>query len=253
MEADISRNKDNSAQPVLKAEHADAPPPALEWTDDSVRIRTEVALLTGLSPDLVNENMSLPEFGLDSVDTIKLSARLKMVGISLSNSELIRGKTIARLSQILASGKAKMVGPPTSGLKEMDEVTASLRQHLTDLRHDLKHVDVVLPSTPLQEAMVADMIAIWFPSILQSRHLVSIGNGRHSALPDACTRCSWSPPILRTGFVHVESPSIGSTFCQIVGTDFRLPCTNVVLDNFDDISRVTDNARLRCCGGGWGV
>lgn len=102
----------SGGQEDLEAMNGTISPQLFEWDDTTRRIRDEMALLAGQPAESVLENTSLLELGLDSIDTIKLSARLRSAGISLSNSQLIRGQSLAAYQKIMRQSAEPTVEAP---------------------------------------------------------------------------------------------------------------------------------------------
>ncbi len=134
--------------PESAASSSDPTGSRFAWTTETASIRTEMALLAGLGPDSIDENTSLLGLGLDSIDTIKLSSRLKSHGVFLTTGQLVKGQTIARFSDMLrraAGGDNRTsVTPPAY----LGAVSTALRAQLILDSIDLTNVAGRVPADP---------------------------------------------------------------------------------------------------------
>ncbi|TLD23897.1 hypothetical protein PspLS_06863 [Pyricularia sp. CBS 133598] len=202
---------------------------SFEWTDDASLIRDEIAALAGVSPEEVSESISLLELGLDSIDTIKLSARLKKNGIILTNSQLVKGQTIARFVEILGQvDKANNTSTSNStgddATSKVSTIAEELRKHIAAHIQtlDLGQVQTVLPPTPLQDAMVADMFQSGMRRYFNHNVLKLPSNVDMEKLGSAWQSVLDHSAILRTTFIEVESPEFDFAYCQVVHSEMQL-------------------------------
>jgi len=226
--------------------------PGFVWNDASIKIRAEMALLAGVSSDQIYESTGLLELGLDSIDTIKLSARLKAVGINLTNSQLIKGQSIAVLSEMLGGQRGSESS--VSGGKRVDvyEISRKLRKILAqdESGYDLEGVEEVLSPTPLQESIVAEMTQSGFTRYF-NHDILEIGE--HVDVPRLMM--AWAEvvsrnPILRTVFVSVDSLDVDVTYCQVVRSHLEQLFSEINLDDTKDFSVITEGARVKAERGG---
>ena len=70
-----------------------------KWTSTARALKEEIVALTGADDDEVNERTSIFELGLDSIDAIKLSSKLKKRDIHLPVSAIMRALSIANMSE----------------------------------------------------------------------------------------------------------------------------------------------------------
>lgn len=188
-----------------------------DWTNEATAIREEVANLTNIEVEGVNEATSIFELGLDSIDAIKLSSRLKRRGINLPLSGIMRGATIQgmliNIDTIHAGGDKSPTGDVFASQKE------ELRLYVESQGVDMSKVDNVLPLTPLQEAMVAEMKASDYTRYFNFDVAELAANTDVDRLCSAWRKVIASTPILRTAFVEVDDPKLGAAFAQIVVKD----------------------------------
>jgi amino acid adenylation domain-containing protein len=213
---------------------------SFEWTSDAIKIREEIADLSGLELDGINEATSIFELGLDSIDAIKLSSKLKKRGVNIPVSGITRGLTIAKIAQHIS---ARETPGKESTKSDLDPYKQSMRRHLEQHAFDTADVEEVLPLTPLQEAMVAEMVASEYTryynhDVLRVHPWVDI-----EKLRDAWFAVITASPILRTGFVEIDDPEIDGSFAQVV---YRRCCnfwSHLKLEDTPDFTLVFDELR----------
>lgn len=200
--------------------------PIFEWNDTALAIRKTMATVAGVPSEDILETTTLLELGLDSVDTIKLSARLREAGIRLTNSQLVRSKTITSFMSIIdeeaasfrdkpSSGKAQG-GVATTGELSLADTSLALVESLRRSGHDLSNVTHVLPPTPLQDAMVADMIASDF-QIYFNHDILDLASSTDTGLLKAAWEAMIAKhAVLRTGFFRIDSPEFDMAYCQAI-------------------------------------
>lgn len=212
------------------------------WTDQARVLQMEIAVLAEVSPDNVDPSTSLLGLGLDSIDAIKLSNRLKKRDIRLSASQIMRHQIFERLVQHMEPINAATKGQ-TKESKVIHQLTSKLHSRVEAAGIDMNEVESVLPPTALQDSMVAGMLQSDFEwyfnhDVLEVAQDVDMGR-----LRDAWVNVINQSPILRTGFVEVEEPSLDMAYCQVV---FRSRTTNmdfVELSDVSQLSRLTEEAK----------
>ncbi|CAK7231570.1 NRPS [Sporothrix bragantina] len=194
-----------------------------EWSDTSLNVRKTIAAVASVPEESVTENTTLLELGLDSVDTIKLSARLRDAGIRLTNGQLVRGQTIASFMSVLDTinidGDGKAVGDGALADKYKADVaatSAALRKYLEQSGRDLTNITHILPPTPLQEAMVADMIQSEFQLYFNHDILELAPTTDLARLKAAWVAIVTKHAILRTVFFSIDTPDLDMAYCQAV-------------------------------------
>lgn len=220
--------------------------PGFEWTPEAETLRSEIAVLSDAEASSVSQNTTLLELGLDSIDTIKLSARLRRAGISLSNSELIRGQDISSFVATLADKKTKDGLPDDSGYSsDLESLSTSLKTYLVDFGHDLSNFEDVLPPTPLQDSIVSEMIQSDFQLYFNHDILKLSPNVDVERLKDAWRTVIVNSPILRTVFVEVGSPDFDYAYAQTILKDCTPAFYELEVDTQEELSRATEQARAR--------
>ncbi|KAF6832271.1 peptide synthetase, partial [Colletotrichum plurivorum] len=185
-----------------------------EWTPAALELRREIAALSGTSEDSISETMALLELGLDSIDLVKLSARLKHCGHNLTLSQLMKSQTIVAMSKILDQSKPST--REANQQSDLEELKTKLWKAVSSTRFEPQQVDTVLPPTPLQESMVADMLQSDFEQYFNHDVLELSDNLNIDVFERAWQKVVERSPILRTVFVHIDDPSVEQTFAQVV-------------------------------------
>lgn len=187
------------------------------WTNDAIAIRKEIANLTSVEIEKVHESASIFELGLDSIDAIKLSSRLKKGGINLTVSGIMRGLTIQNMVNDMQMTHVNRI---------RSRFEDTFARHKNELRRcvesqgiDMRQVDNVLPLTPLQEAMVAEMVASGYTRYYNFDVAELAADTDIDRLCNAWRTVITSSPILRTAFVEVDDPSIDAAYAQVVVKD----------------------------------
>lgn len=183
-----------------------------QWTDAALALRHAVADLARLAPEEVQASTSVFEIGLDSIDAIKISSAMRAKGHQLTVSDIVRGGTIADISA-LASSPVDVQNRP---LKERHDLIIAAKEYIHRHFNDLGLIEDVLPATPLQEALVAEMRASHFKNYF-NHDVLQLRTGTDLLrLEEAWSQVVDQSPILRTLFVEIDDPSIKCSFVQCV-------------------------------------
>lgn len=215
------------------------------WTDQGLLIREEMTALSGVPADKVTPTTTMQELGLDSIDTMKLSARLRRKGVNLSTSQILRCQSISRMAQDL-DGHHRF---PTQHADPLRELKPRLYAQLEKSGLDLGDVESVLPPTALQEAMVTGMEQSgyqWYfgHDVLEVAAWVDL-----ERLAEAWERLVELSPILRTGFVEVDDTNLDMAYCQVVLRDAGVQIRTVTLSHISDVWQMTADATRRAVEG----
>jgi amino acid adenylation domain-containing protein len=212
------------------------------WTTNAIRIRDEIALLANTEAEEITEMTSILELGLDSIDAIKLSSKLKKHGITLPVSGVMRGLTVKRMEQNIADSQSRLVPTPA----DVDSILhkSELKEYFGQCRNDSNEIDRVLPLTPLQEAMVADMVASDFRRYYNHDVLRISQDVDIKRLRDAWSQVVADSPILRTSFVEVDNPEIPVSFAQIIHVYPHNFWTQTESDSEPDFPAIFESLRI---------
>ncbi|KAK3948700.1 hypothetical protein QBC32DRAFT_380334 [Pseudoneurospora amorphoporcata] len=220
------------------------------WTEEAKTIREQIATLAEVAVDSVTETTSILELGLDSIDTIKLSARLRELGVSIKPSELMKGQTIEGLvyylkEQKLANDKLLAKNSPNS----WDKAAHKMRQEHSDAQ-------AILPATPLQDGMVAEMIHSDFQLYFNHDIMEVEPHVDMTKLKRAWQMVIAASPILRTSFSLVDDPTLDFAYFQVVHHGLSNEAIKEMeIESEKDLSNITESAttRARKAGGGSGL
>lgn len=219
---------------------------SFDWEPEAQIIRKHFALLADIEESSVNPGTTLLELGLDSIDTIKLSARLRRADILLSNSELIKGQSIENFMVILQDKQAGRNEVHDSGYSsEAEDPSLSLSKHLAENDIDLTNVQQVLLPTPLQDSMVSEMIQSEFQRYFNHDVLELSPDVDVERLKQAWMTVIKSSPILRTYFVEVKSPMFDVAYAQLIRKNHNLEFCDFEIKSFDEVSSIQEQARVK--------
>lgn len=187
--------------------HAD-----FKWTQTSEEIRSQISSLSKVPEDSISPNTTLFSLGLDSIDVIKLASRLKKTGVKISVSALVKSQTIANMMSKITQQHEAPVQVKTS----IQEFESRLRASLSKDGKLSEDAVAVLPATPLQEGMVAEMISSGYMRYL-NHELYQVDKGVDmEKLKKAWETVVEEFDILRTAFVEVDDVEIDVGFAQVV-------------------------------------
>ncbi|KAF4461096.1 hypothetical protein FALBO_12088 [Fusarium albosuccineum] len=211
-----------------------------EWTSEAQAIQEEIALLADVVPSEVPETLSVLEVGLDSINMIKLSAKLKKRGIILAPSHIMRCQTIANMM------KSRQLATPNllehAEEESFQDTKRKLWQYIETRGLNLKEVESVLPPTHLQESLVAGMIQADYASYFNHDVLEVADSVHTSKLLEAWKELVRRTPILRTGFFEVVGQEFEMTYCQVVSKPFDIDIDIVEMEDLSDVHRITSSA-----------
>ena len=193
-------------------------------TQDETLIAQGVAEVVGCAPSAISRDISFFALGLDSISSIKLSQRLRKVGLGqVDISKILRHASVRRLARHLSSSTAaseqiSVEAPlqPETGRVFHDQWQRHVRAGFADMGYD---VTDILPSTPLQEVMLSSS-GINRSDSYQNKLVFHI-NGDLAEIRNSWEAMLSRHQLLRTGFAMVESSV--SAFAQVVLEKFTLP------------------------------
>jgi len=141
-------------------------PPRLEeyiddtWSLDEETVRAAVAEVCNMEATAITKNISFLRLGLDSISSIRLSQRLRQVGMNLRSSTIMANASVGSLASYLSS---------RSGPNAQDDPLATFAILSGDLHRvhaksvpllsPEDRIDAVYPATPLQTAMLTSTLA----------------------------------------------------------------------------------------------
>jgi amino acid adenylation domain-containing protein len=212
------------------------------WTPDATKLRSEIAKLASLDESEVNEHSTIFSLGLDSIDAVKLTSRLKKNGLIIPVSRLIRAQTIPRIISSLEqdAGSASAEKSETLFLQLERQLTTaiSLPPNL-----EKSQVERIMPATPSQEALIAEMIRSEFREYYNHDILRLSPDVDPERLQQAWEEVVRNSPILRTSFIEVSSPDIDAVYAQVVHVPANLNFKRLEVDHVAEIDALLENLR----------
>ena len=272
-----------ASQPVIGVEgEADR---IFQWTPIAVEIRDQIARLANITIDAVSPTTSILELGLDSIDIIKLAARLREKSIRVGYSSILRSLTVERIAARIAEVPGALTANSTrvpdeyptphphsspsftdrnqnsyhnddAHTLDLDVLSHALCRRLEEVNHDLLGVEAVLPPTPLQDAMVADMINFDFTRYFnQVAYFIPPGTDIPK-LERAWQAVIDASPMLRTVFYEFPGApedaadlEVGSRgqfgYAQVVLQPQKWAINHFTLASMEQMTRVMELARQK--------
>lgn len=210
------------------------------WSRDALAIRDEIALLAECQPSTLDLQSSIFALGLDSIDAVKLSSRLKRRGINLSVSMIMRSTKIAQMV-ILASNDPQTARDQVASI-DLEKYQEQLTRRLQKSEDFMNNVEAILPPTPLQEALFADMSTSSYSRYFNQDILVIEKSTDVEKLKLACMSVVDRSPILRTSFAGVDDPSIPISYAQVIHRRGESCLRSVNMNTEDDLDAIIQKA-----------
>ncbi|THZ17630.1 peptide synthetase [Aureobasidium pullulans] len=225
---------------------------SFDWTPEATTIRSEMATLADVSEEDVNEDTSIFEIGLDSVDAVKLSSRLKKKNLALPVSTIMKSQTIAHMSSTLQPTKEDIPNDKSEQtFQELGKKLTAYAQGHIDGTHSLERV---LPASPMQEALVSEMVRSSYRAYFNHDVMKIPKDVDPESLEKAWRKVIEASPILRTGFLEIDDPEMETTFAQIIykhddsrPLEFgfvKVPTEDAITEHLDQISSDVASAAL---------
>jgi aryl carrier-like protein/NRPS condensation-like uncharacterized protein len=214
---------------------------SFQWTSPASTIRDIIATLAAVDAHSIDEGTSIFEVGLDSIDAIKLSSRLAKSGIKLPVSAIMRHRNVKAMTSQLAETNQHEQNGSYSLLSEMEgALTSFLRKEGLMPESGCR----VLPATPIQEAMIAEMSASAYQHYYNHEVLQLEPHVDLARLQEAWRAVVKVHPILRTSFVEIWDHEISASYAQIVHSEDAFDFQSVNL-NGKSVESVIDSQRER--------
>jgi len=206
----------------------------------------EISDQSGVPLQDLHGGLSLTNLGLDSIDVVQLSARLKSRGVVLAARDMTHRQHLGIIVSLLQEENAG--AQVELGQDPEPDYYSSLTQKIRDYieNHDqqlwLRAADV-LPPTPLQEAMVSQMMQSGFRRYF-NHDLLEVGSDIDiGKLMDAWETTYTRNTILRTIFVEVLDPTLDISFCQVVLRNTKLRISVRTLQSMEEVDSVIEDAK----------
>ncbi|OKP15175.1 Hydroxamate-type ferrichrome siderophore peptide synthetase [Penicillium subrubescens] len=214
---------------------------SFQWTSQASTIRDVIATLAGVDVHSIDEETSIFEVGLDSIDAIKLSSRLAKLGIKLPVSAIMRHRNVKAMTSQLAEPTHNEQNGSYPLLSQME---ASLANFLEKEGLMPNGACRVLPATPIQEAMVAEMSASAYQHYYNHEVLQLEPHVDLTGIQEAWRAVVKAHPILRTSFVEVWDPEISASYAQIVHSEDSFDFKSMHL-NGKSVESIIESQRKR--------
>jgi amino acid adenylation domain-containing protein len=212
------------------------------WTKRARHIRKEICTLADVAEEKVGQHVSIFELGLDSIDAIKLSSRLTKSGIKMPVSTIMRLRTIhrmcAEIEEVSYSNLKHDLGKSINSWEE------ELKKYLQETGYTMDDIEQVLPPTPLQEAMVAEMVCSDYEHYFNHDVLEIEPDVDLDMLADSWRNLVKIHQVLRTSFVEIENLEIPFTYAQIVKTSRELPFYIIDAADNEELQEQIDRQQL---------
>jgi len=203
------------------------------WGAEANTLREAIAALAEVNKSDITMDSSIFELGLDSIEAIKLSSRLRRHGMKISVSSIMRNPTIRKLVLFLRGSSTHPKGSAVEGL--LPKFAERIRKGWKSQKRD--EIEAIYPTTPLQEAMIAETLAsdyqLYFNhDILRLEDWVDTGNLRR-----AWAAVVERSEILRTSFFNTSElfPESPCAFGQLVHKWPKFHWDEVTLTSNDDL------------------
>jgi len=186
----------------------------VEWTQNACKIRDELAQLADVEPGSIGwTKPNIFELGLDSIDALKLGARLRKADIVVPISKIMRYPTVAGIVAQAEQNERPGIKNATHRLSEFSiaNMQDEYRRVLEKQNFNLEDVETILPVTSMQEGLLVDYDKYYNVTIFE------LANGIDAQrLSRAWMQAVRRNPILRTKFVTIDDEESDINFLQIV-------------------------------------
>ncbi|KAM0721188.1 hypothetical protein Q7P37_003475 [Cladosporium fusiforme] len=212
------------------------------WTPQAIKLRSEIARMASLDEHEIDEHTTIFSLGLDSIDAVKLTSKLKRDQMFIPVSKLLRAQTIPR---IISSIEQPL---ENNDVKTSDSALQILEQQLSEALSsfatvDKTQVERILPATPSQEALIAEMLSSDFNEYYNHDVLRLASDIDVERLQGAWGSVLNRSPILRTCFVEVSSPDIDAVYAQVVLQPHAMKLTHLSAQDASELDDIVENIR----------
>ncbi|RDL30814.1 uncharacterized protein BP5553_10159 [Venustampulla echinocandica] len=217
-----------------------------EWTEETKAVRSEIALLAEVPEDSVRETSSIFELGLDSIDVIKLSSRLKKRNIEILVSAIIKCQTISKLAPYASIGGNQ--DQDTSSGKLVQNISTALTKHLQTTGKLPAGTEQVLPATPLQESMVNEMLKSDYERYFNIDALKLHENIDPGRLMAAAKSAVENSPIFTSTFIEIEDPQLPISYALAIlsPTEKKLLTSTIILPQDQSFQNFMKDLKVDC-------
>ncbi|KAI5820682.1 hypothetical protein BZA77DRAFT_239966 [Pyronema omphalodes] len=179
------------------------------WSPTASTLKATIAGLAEVDESEITADSSILELGLDSIEAIKLSSRLRQKKIMLSVSLIMRNPTIRKMIAVLSASS-------TAATESKVDKIAAFESNFRKKVGQMDNVVAVYPTTPLQEAMIAETLASDYKLYFNHDMMKLESSVDLEKLKEALKQVVEKNDILRTSFASVEDEKRGQTYAQLV-------------------------------------
>lgn len=188
----------------------------LSWAE--LKIRTHLASLASVSERTIHRSKpTIFELGLDSIEAMKLAARLKDIAPNIAVSMIMRSPTLGGIAKAIEMGvQREWRATDDVSLRAIADQQESWRVLLERQGIEISQVQRVLPVTHMQEGLLMDSQNYFNVLVYKLRPGLDA-----EKLKDWWDNAIRKEPVLRTRFITVDPNVDGNTFLQYVTRDYN--------------------------------
>ncbi|KNC98875.1 amino acid adenylation domain-containing protein [Spizellomyces punctatus DAOM BR117] len=206
------------------------------WSELAREIRRCLAQVARVPVEMIGQDSSVFQLGLDSISAIRLSSELKKSGLNIGVSEIMRCSTIALMESHVQDSRDKHHEDVQLKRDREAFLNKFVERHQRGLDVDLNDVVAIYPCTPLQEAMLVETL-----KSTKRPYINHIPFDLHPSvdvkqLVDAWQAVVAANDILRTSFHPVEDDRYG--YAQVVQRGSTVHFMERHLEHDEDLQTV---------------
>lgn len=220
-----------------------------DWTPCALAIRDEMATFTGISPNKIQLDTTVQELGIDSIDAIKISARLAKHGVRLTASQMNQHQILSKIASVSTATDATFNQQQPGATEKLRDVQRALYQSVKESEINLDQMEAVLPPTALQESMISGMLQSGFEWYF-NHDILQLSSGTDvDRLIDAWNVVIQESPILRTAFAEVADSRLDMAYCQVIYNASISHLQQKKIANMQELQDIIISAKRRAIRG----
>lgn len=204
----ISSNEDREPIDISVTNEQDS------FNSMEMRIRSQVATLASVQEQRIRRHHpTIFELGLDSIEAMKLAARLKTIGLKITVSAIMKSPTIAGIAEAVTSDADPSAVTVDAGhaSHQFADLQSACQSVFQSQGVDINDVEQVLPTTSMQEGLLLESDKYLNVIAFKLKPETSI-----KRLCAAWNAVSRKEPILRTSFASIDLASYDRAYFQFV-------------------------------------
>jgi amino acid adenylation domain-containing protein len=188
------------------------------WSPQEEAVRDILCKFSDVEPDNVSQDMTIFQLGLDSINAVQVSAKLRGLGYKISSGDILEAASINQIASLLNSSEK-------TGGEVVYDFESFQGQHLQDVCEKLgissENVQSLHPCTPVQNGMLA-MFIHSHGGVYFNRMALNFATPLDSArLKEAWSIVMAQHEMLRTGFVQLRDQQ--QPFAMLTYQNAELP------------------------------